>query len=45
MKMVKLRYRTGSYSRWVEVVVSTFVAEELAKEYTGYGWQAEVMAV
>lgn len=45
MKMMKLRYRAGSHSMWVEVVVSTFVAEELAKEYIGYGWQAEVMAV
>ncbi|WP_199480012.1 hypothetical protein [Vibrio harveyi] len=45
MKMMKLRYRAGSHSMWVEVIVSTFVAEELAKEYIGYGWQAEVMAV
>ena len=45
MKMMKLRYRAGSYSMWVEVVVSTFVANELAKEYLSYGWQAEVMSV
>ncbi|YCO04855.1 hypothetical protein ACB087_15235 [Vibrio sp. VNB-15] len=45
MKMMKLRYRAGAYGKWVEVVVSAFVAEELAKEYVGYGWQAEVVTV
>ncbi|EDP59846.1 hypothetical protein [Vibrio sp. AND4] len=45
MKMMKLRYRAGSYSMWVEVVVSTFVAKALAMEYASYGWQAEVLEV
>ncbi|GAB7230237.1 hypothetical protein VrSk94_39310 [Vibrio rotiferianus] len=45
MKMMKLRYRIGMSDQWTEVVVSMFVAQSLAKEYLGYGWQAEVLSV
>ncbi|WP_192825520.1 hypothetical protein [Vibrio rotiferianus] len=45
MKMMKLRYRIGMSDQWTEVVVSMFVAHSLAKEYLGYGWQAEVLSV
>ncbi|GAD74340.1 hypothetical protein VAZ01S_009_00180 [Vibrio azureus NBRC 104587] len=43
--MMKLRYRAGEHSMWVEVVVSIFVAQHLVKEYQGYGWTAEIVEI